>query len=176
MNYIIIDTSGEYLTVIYKLRSRAESEQDSLLSERRKLATLDRVGIHRDSSALMHSQTLMPAIAEILGEKRLKAIDCIGVVVGPGSFTGVRIGITTAKAFAFCDPRLKLVAIELQEGGQGQIINDKVERESQGVANGEEPLSREQIIRKIFDDKVGRGEFCGINELNPLYSYSKYDE
>lgn len=49
-----------------------------------------------------HSQTLMPLIDEMFKKTdlSLKDIDMLACCVGPGSFTGVRIGISTAKAFA----------------------------------------------------------------------------
>ncbi|OQX86047.1 MAG: tRNA (adenosine(37)-N6)-threonylcarbamoyltransferase complex dimerization subunit type 1 TsaB, partial [Candidatus Latescibacteria bacterium 4484_7] len=49
-----------------------------------------------------HSATLMPAIDRCFAMSKLspKEIALIGVVIGPGSFTGLRIGLATAKAFA----------------------------------------------------------------------------
>lgn len=50
-----------------------------------------------------HSQTLLPMIAEVekmLGSD-LQEMDAIAVAKGPGSFTGLRIGSTTAKGLAF---------------------------------------------------------------------------
>ena len=54
-------------------------------------------------NGLTHSETLMPMINEILKESKLNLtdIDLITCDIGPGSFTGIRIGIATAKAF--CD-------------------------------------------------------------------------
>lgn len=48
-----------------------------------------------------HSEHLLPAIDKILGENNLnvKDINCFGINVGPGSFTGIRIGVSTIKAF-----------------------------------------------------------------------------
>ena len=48
-----------------------------------------------------HSQKLMPMIDEALQKTNLSLenIDLISCSLGPGSFTGVRIGIATAKAF-----------------------------------------------------------------------------
>ena len=49
-----------------------------------------------------HSETLMPEIGELLGRCRVgaKEIDLIAVCAGPGSFTGVRIGVSAAKGLA----------------------------------------------------------------------------
>lgn len=49
------------------------------------------------------SENLMIRIDEFLNENNLKIgdIDCFGVVVGPGSFTGIRVGVATIKAFAY---------------------------------------------------------------------------
>lgn len=49
-----------------------------------------------------HSQKLMPMIENMLklSDMGIKDIDAIGVCVGPGSFTGLRIGMATAKAIA----------------------------------------------------------------------------
>ena len=49
-----------------------------------------------------HSQTLMPMIEKMFNDNNmdLDEIDLIGCSRGPGSFTGIRIGIATAKAFS----------------------------------------------------------------------------
>jgi tRNA threonylcarbamoyladenosine biosynthesis protein TsaB len=49
-----------------------------------------------------HSQKLMIMIEEMfkLSDMKIDEIDLIGVCIGPGSFTGLRIGMSTAKAIA----------------------------------------------------------------------------
>ena len=49
-----------------------------------------------------HSQKLMPMIENMLGlsDLNVREIDAIAVCEGPGSFTGLRIGMATAKAIA----------------------------------------------------------------------------
>lgn len=50
-----------------------------------------------------HSLRLMPAIEQLLQELQIKPgeLQGIGVAQGPGSYTGVRIGVTTAKTLAW---------------------------------------------------------------------------
>ncbi|MCR4621460.1 MAG: tRNA (adenosine(37)-N6)-threonylcarbamoyltransferase complex dimerization subunit type 1 TsaB [Clostridiales bacterium] len=51
------------------------------------------------NNGLTHSQTLMPMLEELLRSEGLrpKDIDVFAAVTGPGSFTGVRIGVCAAK-------------------------------------------------------------------------------
>ena len=48
-----------------------------------------------------HAAVLMKKIDEILGEDKLNNIDEIIVGVGPGSYTGVRVGVVVAKMLAW---------------------------------------------------------------------------
>lgn len=52
---------------------------------------------------LKHSVTLMPAVADLLEHTGIgqEQIGAIAVLKGPGSFTGIRIGISTAAALAY---------------------------------------------------------------------------
>lgn len=54
-------------------------------------------------SGLTHSRTLLPMVEDLLknSELSLDGIDLIAVANGPGSFTGLRIGVSTAKGLAW---------------------------------------------------------------------------
>lgn len=54
------------------------------------------------TSGRTHSQRVMPLVDQALTlcEMAVSDIDLFGAVVGPGSFTGVRIGVSTVKALA----------------------------------------------------------------------------
>ncbi len=54
-------------------------------------------------SALTHSRTLLPMAEDMLknAELKLSDIDLIAVAHGPGSFTGIRIGVSTVKGLAW---------------------------------------------------------------------------
>lgn len=49
-----------------------------------------------------HSETLMPGVARVLHDCELAMadLDAIAVTIGPGSFTGLRIGLATAKGLS----------------------------------------------------------------------------
>ena len=57
-------------------------------------------------SGLTHSRTLLPMAEDLLknAELKLSDIDLFAVAHGPGSFTGIRIGVSTVKGLAWaCD-------------------------------------------------------------------------
>ncbi|MCD7947908.1 MAG: tRNA (adenosine(37)-N6)-threonylcarbamoyltransferase complex dimerization subunit type 1 TsaB [Oscillospiraceae bacterium] len=57
------------------------------------------------NTGLTHSQTLMPMLEDMLKNcaQRLDVVDLMAVSVGPGSFTGLRIGLSTLKGLAWAE-------------------------------------------------------------------------
>lgn len=55
------------------------------------------------NSGLTHSRTLLPMVRDMLKncQLTLEQVDVIAVAAGPGSFTGLRIGVATAKGLAW---------------------------------------------------------------------------
>ncbi len=84
MNLLAIDTSGSHLTVLIK-------KGDEIVVN------------HTENAGLKHSVTLLPEIENALTKAglTLSEIDAFCSVTGPGSFTGIRIGVSTVKAFAY---------------------------------------------------------------------------
>ena len=83
MKILAIDTTS-------KICSTAILEEEKIIDE------------NTINNGLTHSENLMPLIAELLERNKLNIldIDLIAVCVGPGSFTGIRIGIATIKPMA----------------------------------------------------------------------------
>lgn len=60
-----------------------------------------------------HSHLLLPFVREVLEESGAvwEAVDTIAVGLGPGAFTGLRIGIATARALAQADGKAGLAGV-----------------------------------------------------------------
>jgi tRNA threonylcarbamoyl adenosine modification protein YeaZ len=59
-------------------------------------------GITTWTAGYRHGETLLPTIGRFLGEQNIRRSRLTGIVVGtgPGAFTGLRVGIATAKGLA----------------------------------------------------------------------------
>jgi len=84
MNILAIDTSTDYLSL-------AILKGDKVTAKFHKKA--DR----------RHSILLVPTIEKILKKAKLNIgkVDCFAISIGPGSFTGLRIGVTVIKGLAY---------------------------------------------------------------------------
>ena len=80
MKLLVLDSSGLVASV-------ALIEDDRLIAE------------YTTGNKLNHSQTLLPMLDEVtkMTSFNIESIDAIAAAMGPGSFTGLRIGAATAK-------------------------------------------------------------------------------
>lgn len=117
------------------------------------------------NNKLTHSQTIMPIIDGVFKMSELKPadIDVFAVSVGPGSFTGLRIGVTTAKGLAHAVNKpvagvntLESMAYNLPFCGQ--IISPIMD------------ARREQVYNAFYTFENGR-----IKELTPPRAISLED-
>ena len=83
------------LTLAFETSAKAASVA---LTENGKL-----LGEHYQNTGLTHSQTLMVMAEDLLKQcnKTVSDVTAVAVAEGPGSFTGVRIGVAAAKGFAW---------------------------------------------------------------------------
>ncbi len=66
---------------------------------------------------LTHSEQLMPHIKELMEKTKTtkEKIEAVAVSIGPGSFTGLRIGLATGKGLAFAW-NVPMIAVPTMEG------------------------------------------------------------
>lgn len=63
----------------------------------------EKVEFERVDANCKHSEHVLPEVEKVLERANLgvKDVDVLGVCVGPGSFTGIRIGVALVKGFGF---------------------------------------------------------------------------
>lgn len=107
---------------------------------------------------LTHSETLMPIIEQTLSNTKLtlKDIDAFAVTAGPGSFTGIRIGISAVKGMAFAEGKpvfafstLEAMALSLAKSNMFS-----------GVLCGLMDARRNQFYNALF--KIEKGEITRL--------------
>ena len=73
-------------------------------------------------SSSYHTVELAPAVAELLEKTALRSedLDAVGVAIGPGSFTALRIGLAFAKGLAFSRqiPLVGVPTLDILAAGQ----------------------------------------------------------
>ena len=114
---------------------------------------------------LTHSEVLMPLIKEIFDETNLnlKDIDLLSVDIGPGSFTGIRIGIATIKAF--------VDSLNIKSIGVNSLEALSLNVDNHGIICSLIDARKENVYCEIFE-KIGnkylsrrKASFENINEL-----------
>lgn len=97
-NFLAVDTSGNHLAVV-------------AVKDGTTYAT------YIENCAMKHAVSIMPAVDETLKKANLQLKDCdfFASVVGAGSFTGIRIGISTVKGFclAYGKPSLAITSFDV---------------------------------------------------------------
>ncbi len=98
-----------------------------------------------------HSENVLKTIDEMREELGVDILDVqtVAVVVGPGSFTGLRIGVSIAKALGAVNKNLKFIAVS----------------------------SLELIASVAKEQNLVSGEFvCVLNGLSNLFFVAKFDK
>lgn len=179
MRMIIVDSTREHLSVI--------------------LITPEGVTSHSgEGGGRKHNAILLPFIDELLNNANisLRDLDAIACIVGPGSFTGIRLGVATCKGLARGTgiPTISMNALEIlaynevdkvfaiidarhgnyygaiyDNGKELEIDNytlKDVEEFKGRVLNQSEAYSIDKIVA-LAKDKYEKGEFETV--LHPLY-------
>ena len=141
MKILSIDTSSDICSV-------AILEDNTLIKE-----------LHIDDIKT-HSEKLMALISDIFNKCNLSLddIDLIACSKGPGSFTGIRIGIATAKAFAD-SKNIQTIGISSLDGLAYNIKNKSLTCTLIDARNN-------YVYFGLYENYVLKGEYkaCSIDE------------
>lgn len=113
-----------------------------------------------------HSQKLMPMIENMLkfSDLDIKEIDAIAICVGPGSFTGLRIGMATAKAMAHVN-NIPLIGINSLE-----ILGANMDLCNRNICSILDAQRNQVYMNKYIlkDDKITELEEISIKPIDEL--------
>lgn len=129
------------------------------------------IGKNELDNGKTHSENFMPLVEKTLKESNLSLadIDAIAVVVGPGSFTGIRIGVASCKAMAEVAEKkmISLYSLEVlaaNEYGKEKKICALIDARNNQVYCG------------IFDENLNKKEEFMANDIEKcLENVNKYD-
>ena len=115
---------------------------------------------------LTHSQTIMTAVDQALAASSMTCadVDLFAVVAGPGSFTGVRLGVCAAKGFAHaadkpCCAVHALEALSMNMAGFDGVVCPILDARRGQVYCAAFDVSSGMPVRVLEDDAVALEEF-----------------
>ena len=133
------------------------------------------------NSTVTHSESLLPMVGEALrlAGITLSQVDAFAITAGPGSFTGVRIGVSTVKGLAFsqgdipCIPlsTLYCLALNLCAYGDNTIICPLMDARREQFYNAVFSLRSKKLKRLCEDRTITASEL--VNELCEKYPKKK---
>jgi tRNA threonylcarbamoyl adenosine modification protein YeaZ len=106
-----------------------------------------------------HSETILPAVGSVLGSSGVKGEELagIGVSLGPGSYTGIRIGIATAiglsagwKVPLKGVSALRVAASFLPDGPAAVCVRARAGEVFAGVFSSPHPLSKVLVPQALY--------------------------
>ena len=101
-------------------------------------------------SGLTHSRTLMPMVRDLLKncETTLDQVDVLAAAAGPGSFTGLRIGVSTVKGLAWASGK-PCAACSTLESMAWQLAH------ADGIIVAAMDARRSQVYNAVFEAEGG---------------------
>lgn len=119
-------------------------------------------------SGLTHSRTLLPMAEDLLKNAELKVqdVDLFAVAHGPGSFTGIRIGVSTVKGLAWaCDkPCVGVSTLEAMAWhglAAGGLICPVMDARRSQVYNALFGIKEGKPLRLTIDRAIGLDDLAG---------------
>ena len=108
-----------------------------------------------------HSENLMPLIDEILNKNSvdIKNIDLLACCVGPGSFTGIRIGVATIKPIA------EVLNIKVASITSLESLARNIETENKTIVSLIDARNN-QVYCGIFDENYEKKEDYIADDIN----------
>lgn len=147
-------------------------------------STVERIEMRRG-----HAEALLPLVQRVMAEAgcTFRDLDRIAVTVGPGSFTGIRVGLSAARAFGLAC-KIPVVGVStlaafavplILEGGEETIISAIDAYHGQAYVQGFTPagaiIGAPQAIQiDRITDLFGRGPFRIVGNGAPAIAIAAW--
>lgn len=121
------------------------------------------LALYTQTSGLTHSQTLLPMAEHVLESTKTKIsdIDIFAVTHGPGSFTGIRIGVSCVKGLCWANEKacigissLEALAYNAINYPEGTLISAVMDARRNEVYNALFEIRNSEIIRLCEDRPI----------------------
>ncbi len=118
--------------------------------------------------SVQHSITLLSQIDEILNNAKINvsSLDYIGVCIGPGSFTGIRIGLAVAKGLANA-LKIKIIPIDTLTLIAYNTLNNCQYAVMKGIKD-------EYFLGTICNGKIISYQLLQKSELDNIINFENY--
>ena len=160
---LIIDTTSENLVIILN-----DTKKGKIYSH------IDKLSKH-----LVH---LMPEIDKLLTKHSINLgdIDNFCVALGPGSFTGVRIGVATTKSFLAVYKKAKIIGFNVLDVMFRKILNENTKSDFliliKSTSTKFYGLMGSKDGKKKFERLITKDEILDILKKNNIQVYSLNEE
>ena len=128
--------------------------------------------LEKDSLNYSHSQKLHSFISELMEKNNIsfKDLDAVAVGIGPGSYTGLRIGLSAAKGICYALD-IPLISVSSLENMVSNI-------QFEGIIISTIDARRDEVYSCLFDKdkKVLREEIPEVISSKSYINYSKTDK
>ncbi len=131
--------------LILAIESSAKAASVALMEDEKLIAQ------YSQCSGLTHSRTLLPMVDDMLKntENTIAGVDLIAVAHGPGSFTGIRIGVSTVKGLAWAADKMCVGVSTLEAMAWHGVSSD-------GLVCPVMDARRSQVYNALFEIESGR--------------------
>ena len=148
------------MALILNIDTATENALVSLANEKEVIAS------ERNSNPMNHAAFLQPAIAKIfsISGKQLQQIDAVAVSAGPGSYTGLRVGLASAKGLCFALDKPLILLNTLQIMAQ----EAKLHLDKDALYCPMIDARRMEVFAALLD--------CSLNEIIPTGAFILTEE
>lgn len=147
----------------------------------------DVIAVRESLDGQNHAEKITVFIDEMMEEARIsyKELDAVAVSMGPGSYTGLRIGVSTAKGFCYALDRPLIAVDTLAAMAHGFVSQQTTDNSQQTLSTVYCPMidaRRMEVYSAFFNEKLERisdtealvvdeNSFMELKQNNHLYLF-----